>query len=40
MPGKAFDGVVAAMVRQVVTEEVSDWLEVPSSRCPVAHQRT
>ncbi|KZB79219.1 oxygenase MpaB family protein [Amycolatopsis regifaucium] len=32
VPGKAFDGVVAAMVRQVVTEEVADWLEVPSSR--------
>ncbi|WIX92320.1 oxygenase MpaB family protein [Amycolatopsis sp. DG1A-15b] len=40
VPGKAFDGVVAAMVRQVVTEEVAGWLEVPSSRCPVAHQRT
>ncbi|RSN52583.1 DUF2236 domain-containing protein [Amycolatopsis sp. WAC 04182] len=32
VPGKAFDGVVAAMVRQVVTEEVADWLEVPRSR--------
>ncbi len=30
--GKAFDGVVAAMVRQVVDEEVADWLEVPRSR--------
>jgi hypothetical protein len=32
VPGKAFDGVVAAMVRQVVTPEVADWLEVPHSR--------
>ncbi|MEU4251123.1 oxygenase MpaB family protein [Amycolatopsis sp. NPDC026612] len=32
VPGKAFDGVVAAMVRQVVTPEVADWLEVPQSR--------
>ncbi|MDX8055879.1 oxygenase MpaB family protein [Lentzea sp. BCCO 10_0798] len=32
VPGRAFDGVVAAMVRQVVDEEVADWLEVPRSR--------
>ncbi|MEU3623594.1 oxygenase MpaB family protein [Amycolatopsis coloradensis] len=32
VPGTAFDGVVAAMVRQVVTEDVADWLEVPRSR--------
>ncbi|MEV6440640.1 oxygenase MpaB family protein [Amycolatopsis sp. NPDC051716] len=32
VPGKAFDGVVAAMVRQVVTPQVADWLEVPHSR--------
>ncbi|MFI9450132.1 oxygenase MpaB family protein [Amycolatopsis sp. NPDC052450] len=32
VPGKAFDGVVAAMIRQVVTEDVADWLEVPRSR--------
>ncbi len=32
VPGKAFDGVVAAMVRQVVTEDVADLLEVPRSR--------
>jgi hypothetical protein len=32
VPGKAFDGVVAAMVRQVVEPEVADWLEVPHSR--------
>ncbi|WP_326953646.1 oxygenase MpaB family protein [Amycolatopsis sp. NBC_01286] len=32
VPGKAFDGVVAAMVRRVVTPEVADWLEVPRSR--------
>jgi hypothetical protein len=31
IPGKAFDGVVAAMVRQVVDEDVADWLEVPRS---------
>jgi hypothetical protein len=31
VPGKAFDGVVAAMVRQVVDPEVADWLEVPYS---------
>lgn len=32
VPGRAFDGVVAAMVRQVVDEEVADWLEVPHSK--------
>lgn len=32
IPGKAFDGVAAAVVRQVVTTEVADWLEVPRSR--------
>jgi hypothetical protein len=32
VPGEAFDGVVAAMVRQVVDPEVADWLEVPHSR--------
>lgn len=31
VPGRAFDGVVAAMVRQVVDEEVADWLQVPRS---------
>ncbi|MFC6089874.1 oxygenase MpaB family protein [Saccharothrix lopnurensis] len=31
-PGKVFDGVVAAMVRQVVNPEVADWMEVPNSR--------
>lgn len=31
-PGKVFDGIVAAMVRQVVNPEVADWMEVPSSR--------
>ncbi|AHH97095.1 oxygenase MpaB family protein [Kutzneria albida] len=32
VPGKAFDGVVPAMVRQVVNPEVADWLGVPHSR--------
>lgn len=32
MPGKAFDGVVPAMVRQVVNPEVAEWLQVPKSR--------
>ncbi|NKE62330.1 DUF2236 domain-containing protein [Lentzea sp. PSKA42] len=32
VPGKAFDGVVAAMVRQVVDAEVADWMEVPHSK--------
>ncbi|HEX4227014.1 MAG TPA: oxygenase MpaB family protein [Pseudonocardiaceae bacterium] len=32
VPGKIFDGVVPAMVRQVVNPEVADWLEVPKSR--------
>lgn len=32
VPGKAFDGAVAAMVRQVVNRDVADWLEVPDSR--------
>ncbi|SEF36626.1 hypothetical protein SAMN05421837_11147 [Amycolatopsis pretoriensis] len=32
IPGKAFDGVAAAVVRQVVDPEVADWLEVPRSR--------
>ena len=31
-PGKVFDGMVAAMVRQVVDERVADWMEVPRSR--------
>jgi len=31
-PGKVFDGVVAAMVRQVVDPEVADWMQVPNSR--------
>ncbi len=32
MPGKMFDGVVPAMIRQVVNPDVADWLEVPRSR--------
>jgi len=32
VPGKAFDGVVAAMVRQTVDPRVADWMEVPNSR--------
>jgi hypothetical protein len=32
VPGKMFDGVVPAMVRQVVNPDVADWLEVPRSR--------
>jgi hypothetical protein len=32
VPGKIFDGVVPAMVRQVVSPNVADWLEVPKSR--------
>ncbi|GAA1307521.1 oxygenase MpaB family protein [Saccharothrix xinjiangensis] len=31
-PGKAFDGIVAAVVRQVVNPEVADWMQVPDSR--------
>jgi ER-bound oxygenase mpaB/B'/Rubber oxygenase, catalytic domain len=31
-PGKAFDGIVAAMIRQVVNPEVADWMQVPNSR--------
>ncbi|MBY8852587.1 DUF2236 domain-containing protein, partial [Saccharothrix sp. MB29] len=31
-PGKLFDGIVAAMIRQVVAPEVADWMEVPRSR--------
>ncbi|SES14365.1 hypothetical protein SAMN05216188_12322 [Lentzea xinjiangensis] len=31
-PGKVFDGIVAAMIRQVVNPEVADWMEVPKSR--------
>jgi hypothetical protein len=31
-PGKLFDGIVAAMIRQVVTPEVADSMEVPDSR--------
>ncbi|WP_245950646.1 oxygenase MpaB family protein [Saccharothrix carnea] len=30
-PGKVFDGIVAAMVRQVVDPEVADWMQVPNS---------
>ncbi|WP_237047839.1 oxygenase MpaB family protein [Lentzea guizhouensis] len=40
IPGKAFDGVVAAMVRQVVDPEVADWLEVPHSKGWTAAVRT
>ncbi len=32
VPGRLFDGVVPAMVRQVVNGDVADWLEVPRSR--------
>lgn len=31
-PGEAFDGLVAAMVRQVVDPRVADWMQVPRSR--------
>lgn len=31
VPGKAFDGAVPAMVRQVVDADVADWLQVPKS---------
>jgi hypothetical protein len=31
-PGKMFDGIVAAMVRQVVEPRVADWMEVPHAR--------
>jgi hypothetical protein len=32
IPGREFDGVVPAMVRQVVDPGVADWLQVPRSR--------
>ncbi|WP_199444591.1 oxygenase MpaB family protein [Umezawaea beigongshangensis] len=32
MPGRTFDGVVPAMIRQVVAPEVADWMRVPRSR--------
>jgi hypothetical protein len=32
VPGKVFDDVVPAMVRQVVNPDVADWLQVPRSR--------
>lgn len=32
VPGKAFDGVVAAMVRQVVDPRVANWMRVPRAR--------
>ncbi len=32
VPGKMFDGVVAAMVRQTVDPQVADWMNVPHSR--------
>jgi len=32
VPGKAFDGVVPAMVRQVIDPHVADWMGVPRSR--------
>ena len=31
VPGKAFDGIVAALIRQVVDPRVADWMEVPRS---------
>jgi hypothetical protein len=32
IPGRVVDGVVPAMVRQVVNPDVADWLDVPRSR--------
>jgi hypothetical protein len=32
MPGKAFDAIIPAMVREVVNPEVADFLQVPDSR--------
>ncbi len=32
VPGKVFDGVVAAMVRQTIDPQVADWMNVPHSR--------
>jgi hypothetical protein len=32
VPGKMFDGVVAAMVRQTIDPQVADWMDVPHSR--------
>jgi hypothetical protein len=32
VPGKVFDGVVAAMVRQTIHPQVADWMGVPHSR--------
>ncbi|MEV8443946.1 oxygenase MpaB family protein [Actinosynnema sp. NPDC051121] len=40
VPGKLFDGAVAAMVRQVVNPEVADWMEVPRSRAWTGVVRT
>jgi hypothetical protein len=40
VPGKLFDGLVAAMVRQVVNPEVADWMEVPRSRAWTGVVRT
>jgi hypothetical protein len=31
-PGEVFDGIVAAMIRQIVDPEVADWMQVPNSR--------
>ncbi|MEU4449618.1 oxygenase MpaB family protein [Actinosynnema sp. NPDC050801] len=31
-PGKVFDGIVAAVIRQVVDPDVADWMQVPNSR--------
>jgi hypothetical protein len=32
LPGKAFDGVIPAMVRQVIDPQIADWMGVPRSR--------
>jgi mpaB/rubber oxygenase-like protein len=32
LPGRAFDGVISAMVRQVVDPRVADWMGVPRLR--------
>jgi hypothetical protein len=32
LPGKAFDGVIPAMVRQVIDHRVADWMGVPRAR--------
>lgn len=41
IPGELFDGIIPAMIRHLVGDQIADWLEIPSSRWAtvVKHKR-